>query len=176
MTQATLTTPTVPASRPIGPRFILGSIAFAALGTLTLMAAASLMSGEARLNYETPPWALFIHVGTVIPALFLGAPVLLMKKGTPLHKMLGRIWATLMIITSISSFWLHGLTGGIGPIHIFSVVTLVSIPYAIYCARKGEIAAHQRAMTGPYIGLVVAGLFSFMPGRLMGELAMALFS
>ena len=156
------------------PKFILGSIAFAVLGTLTFMAAASLMSGGARISYDDTPWALFIHVGTVIPALLLGGPVLLMKKGTTLHKMLGRIWALLMVTTAISSFWLQGLVGTIGPIHIFSVITLISIPRAILAIRRGDIVTHQRAMTGPYIGLLVAGLFAFTPGRLMGELAFSL--
>jgi uncharacterized membrane protein len=156
-------------------RFILACIAFAVLGTLTFMAAASVISGGARITYDDTPWALFIHVGTVIPALLLGGPVLIMKKGTKLHKLLGRIWAVLMVTTAISSFWLQGLVGSIGPIHIFSVVTLVSIPRAIWAIRKGDVVTHQRAMVGPYIGLLVAGLFSFMPGRMMGQLVAALF-
>jgi uncharacterized membrane protein len=170
MTSITAQTP-----RSITPRFVLGSIAFATLGTLVFMAAAALISGGAVDNESNSGWALAIHVGTVVPALFLGAPVLLMKKGTRLHKLLGRIWATLMIVTAISSFWLQGMVGSIGPIHIFSVVTLVSIPWAIYNARIGNIAAHQRAMTGPYIGLIIAGLFSFVPGRMMANLVAGLF-
>jgi uncharacterized membrane protein len=165
----------VASRRAVSPRFVLACIAFAALGTLFFMAAASLISGGARISYDDTPWALVIHVGTVIPALFLGGPVLLMKKGTKLHKLLGRIWATLMMITAVSSFWLQGLVGSIGPIHIFSVVTLVSIPRGIYYARIGNMVGHQRAMTGPYIGLLVAGLFAFTPGRLLSDLALAAF-
>lgn len=160
-----------PSSKAMSPSFVIGSIAFAALGTLVFMAAAQMISGGQARGYGDAPWALAIHVGTVIPALFLGAPILLMKKGTPLHKVLGRIWAMLMMTTAISSFWLTGLTGGIGPIHIFSIATLFSIPWAIYNVRKGNLIAHQRAMTGPYIGLFIAGLFSFLPGRMMGHLA-----
>lgn len=161
-------------SAATNPRFIIVSIAFAVLGTLTFMAAASLISGGARITYDDTPWALFIHVSTVIPALLLGGPVLLMKKGTALHKLLGRTWAVLMVTTAISSFWLQGLIGTIGPIHIFSVVTLISIPRAVWAIRKGDVVTHQRAMVGPYIGLIVAGLFSFVPGRLMGNLAYSL--
>ncbi len=157
------------------PRFVIGCVAFATLGTLMLMAIASVISGGARISYDETPWALFIHVGTVVPALLLGGPVLVMKKGTALHKMLGRIWAALMMTTALSSFWLQGLVGTISPIHIFSVITLVSIPRAIWAIRKGDVVTHQRAMVGPYIGLLVAGLFSFMPGRMMGQLVAALF-
>lgn len=156
-------------------RFVLGCAAFAVLGTLTLMAAASVMAGGARITYQDTPWALYIHLGTVVPALVLGGPVLIMKKGTALHKLLGRIWAALMMTTAISSFWLQGLVGTIGPIHVFSVITLISIPRAIWAIRKGDVVTHQRAMTGPYIGLLVAGLFSFLPGRLMGQLVAGLF-
>jgi uncharacterized membrane protein len=156
--------------KAMSPRFILGSIAFAVLGTLVFMAAAQFISNGPPRGYGDVRWALAIHVITVVMALFLGGPILIMKKGTNLHKALGRIWAMLMMTTAISSFWLKGITGGIGPIHIFSVVTLVSIPLAIYHIRNGNIIGHQRAMTGPYIGLFIAGLFSFLPGRMMGNL------
>ena len=162
-------------ARPITPIFVAACGGFAILGTLVFMSAASLISGGARISYDDTPWALIIHVGTVIPALFLGAPILIMKKGTRRHKTLGRIWASLMMITAISSFWLQGLTGGIGPIHIFSVVTILSIPRAIWAARTGRMIVHQRAMTGPYIGLFIAGLFSFLPDRMMGQIAFAIF-
>ncbi len=164
-----MTTATLPA-RSITPAFVVGTVAMVTLATLVLMAIANVISGGARITYESAPLALAIHVATVIPALFLGGIVMFGRQGTPLHKMLGRIWAALMMITAISSFWLQGLVGGIGPIHIFSVLTLVSIPRAIWAIRNGNVRAHQRAMAGPYIGLLVAGLFSFMPGRLMGML------
>jgi uncharacterized membrane protein len=160
----------------ITPRFVLSVAALAALATLVLMALSALISGKAEITYDDAPIALAIHVATVIPSLFLGGYVMLARKGTRIHKVIGRIWAMAMMVTAISSFWLQGLTGGIGPIHIFSVLTLVSIPRAIWAIRKGNVAVHQRAMTGPYIGLLVAGLFSFMPGRLLGNLVLSLFS
>jgi uncharacterized membrane protein len=138
------------------------------------MAAGSFISGEATFSFGYAPTALAIHLGTVIPALFLGGAMFMMRKGTALHKILVRVWAVLMMTTAISSFWLQGMTGGIGLIHIFSVITLVSIPRAIWAIRKGDVEAHRQAMTGPYVGLVVAGLFSFLPGRMMGDLAFAL--
>lgn len=160
--------------KAITPAFIIGSIAFAVLGTLLFMASASLIQGGARIDYDATPWALRIHVATVIPALFLGGPILWMRKGTRQPKILGRLWAALMVTTAISSFWLQGLIGSIGPIHFFSIITLISIPRAIYFARKGDFVKHQRSMTGPYIGLLIAGLFSFLPDRMMGQIAFAL--
>ena len=120
-------------------------------------------------DYQTPQWAVVIHLLTVIPALPLGAYMLYAQKGDALHKTLGRFWAMLMLITAIDSFWIRYLTGHIGPIHIFSVVTLISLPLAVYQIRKGDVAGHRRAMQGTYIGLCAAGLFAIMPGRTLGN-------
>jgi len=137
--------------------------------TAAVLALGYLMRGQG--DYRTPAWALWIHLGTVIPAVPLGAFVLWAPKGTRRHKAAGRVWALLMLVTAIDSFWIRGLTGGIGPIHIFSVITLYSIPMGIWHIRRGNVAAHQRAMRGVYIGLIVAGVFAMMPGRFLAHLA-----
>ncbi len=125
---------------------------------------------QAASGYQTPAWALWIHLGTVIPALPLGAWVLSRRKGTPAHKMAGRIWMALMFITAIDSFWVRSVTGHIGPIHILSALTIVIVPLSIAQARRGNIAAHKRMAVGLYIGLIVAGAFTLLPGRLIGNL------
>lgn len=111
--------------------------------------------------------ALIIHLGTVLPALPLGAYLLVRRKGDALHRLLGRLWAGLMVTTAISAFWLQE-SGRLSLIHIFSVITLISVPLAIFWIKRGDVARHRRAMTNTYIGLVVAGLFAFAPGRLLG--------
>lgn len=156
---------------PFTPVSLLMTFALTVLGTLLLMALSNLATGHAHIRYETPPFALALHLATVIPALPLGAWVLWSQKGDARHKMMGRVWAVLMLITAITSFWLREISGGLSPIHIFSVMTLFSIPRGIWLARQGRIAAHKRAMVSPYIGLFVAGLFAFVPGRLLGTLA-----
>ncbi len=147
---------------------LLRAVAQTAIVTAAVLAIGYLMRGQGE--YRTPAWALWIHLGTVIPAVPLGAFVLWAPKGTRGHKAAGRVWALLMLVTAIASFWLRGLTGGIGPIHIFSVITLYSIPMGIWHARRGNILAHQRAMRGVYIGLIVAGAFAMMPGRFLPDL------
>lgn len=121
-------------------------------------------------TYVTPQWAVTLHLLTVIPALPLGAYVIFSKKGDALHRLLGKIWAALMLVTAIDSFWIREVTGHIGPIHIFSVVTLVSLPMGIYAIRKGNVEGHRRAMRGTFIGLCAAGLFAMTPGRMLGNL------
>ena len=67
--------------------------------------------------------------------------------------------------------------GGLSPIHLFSVLTLILVPLIIYQARTGHVAGHQRAVLGLMIGgLVIAGLFTFLPDRILGELVSRLFS
>lgn len=127
----------------------------------------SVSAGESRLT-----WPVMLHLVTVVPALLLGPVILLRKKGNALHKLLGRIWAMLMVITAIASAFIVAPGGGIAgtgfsPIHIFTVWTLINVPLAIYLARKGEIRHHRGAMTGLYVGLCIAGAFTLMPGRLL---------
>lgn len=159
------------------------SIAVTLVGMAMLIPAFMLLSqanggfgnGQADVVARLAHLPVAIHLITVLPALPLGAYILWAGKGTPAHKALGRIWAGLMLVTSVVSFWIgqpgHGIAGtGYSFIHIFSVVTLVSIPAGIAAARRGDIRRHQRAMTGPYIGLVIAGLFAFVSGRILGTL------
>lgn len=53
-----------------------------------------------------------IHLVAAVPALALGVPILVLKKGTPRHKVLGRTWAALTLVTAVSSFWIRTLNPG----------------------------------------------------------------
>ena len=108
---------------------------------------------------------LVIHLATVIPALPLGAYVLVRRKGDALHRLLGKIWCALMLATAVSTFWFS-----LSFIHLFTLLVLVSLPLGIWRARVGDIAGHRRSMEGVYIGLVIAGAFAFIPGRFLGSL------
>jgi uncharacterized membrane protein len=114
--------------------------------------------------------ALWVHAVAATIALPLGGYVLWARKGNARHKLLGRIWAAAMLIIAISSFWLRSLSGGFSFIHLLSILTLVSIPLGIWHARQGKVQLHLRTMRGVYIGLVVAGVFAVLPGRLLGTM------
>lgn len=156
-------------SRPGGPAPLLRRALLILVGLSAMIVLGYVMRGEGN-DYQTPPWALWIHLATVVPAVPLGAWVLWGPKGTRGHKAAGRIWALMMMVTAIDSFWLRSLTGGIGPIHIFSILTLYSIPVSIWNARRGNIEAHRRAMVGVYAGLFIAGGFTMIPGRYLSTL------
>ncbi|MCC2610618.1 DUF2306 domain-containing protein [Neorhizobium petrolearium] len=116
------------------------------------------------------PLAVQIHVAAVLPAAVLGAYILVNHKGTPAHRLLGKIWMALMVITSFSSFFIHeiNLFYGFSPIHLLSIFVLVGVWRAISAARAHNIRAHKASVIGMYIGGIVgAGLFTLIPGRIM---------
>lgn len=112
-------------------------------------------------------WPLIGHLVTAVPALALGAYLFLARKGDARHKFLGKIQAVLMVATAIASL---GLGHGVSFIHFFSILTLFCIPYAIWQVRRGNVDEHRRVMSGLYIGTVIAGLLTFLPGRFMGNM------
>lgn len=117
------------------------------------------------------PFAIQFHVATVLPAAVLGAVLLARAKGTPAHRLLGKIWLVLMVATSVSTFFIHGLNtvGGFSPIHLLSVYVIIGSVMAIRAARRRDIQAHRAHVAGMYFGgIVVAGLFTLVPHRVMG--------
>ena len=121
------------------------------------------------------PLATQIHVYAALLAFMVGATVLWRRKGTSSHKRWGKIWVGLMVVTALTSFFIHEirLFGPFSPIHLVSIGTLVAIYFAVKQARAGNITDHQRSMKGTFIGAMgVAGVLAFMPGRMMFEVAL----
>lgn len=113
-----------------------------------------------------------LHTFAALLALGLGAFQLYMPKGGQRHRMVGYIWAGLMMLIALSSFFINHirLIGPFSYIHILSIVTLIGVPRAILAARRGDYAAHQRGMKIVFwTALVGAGLFTLLPSRIMGQ-------
>lgn len=114
---------------------------------------------------------MFYHLWTVVPAFFLGTLILFMKKGTPLHRSVGRVYMVLMLITAFISLLMSARVGPtlfnhFGYIHFFSFLTLYMVPGAYFDIKKGNVQGHKRKMIGLYVGgLIIAGGFTFFPGR-----------
>lgn len=140
----------------------------AAVGGLILLAFSRAVVGGHTLPTMPHDVWLRIHLITVLPSVPLGGYVLLRRKGDLLHRWLGRLWAGLMLIAALSSFGLHRLTGRLSWIHILSVVVLVTVSKGVLLALRHNIEAHRQTMTYTYLGLVLAGLFTLSPGRLLG--------
>ncbi|HEY8334870.1 MAG TPA: DUF2306 domain-containing protein [Tardiphaga sp.] len=113
-----------------------------------------------------------LHALAAMAAFVLGVVQLAAPKGRLPHRVLGWIWVALMATVAISSFWIHGhsfrLWRSWSPIHLLSILVPVMLVLAVIRARRHHVRAHAIFMTSIFTGaLVVAGLFTLVPGRIM---------
>lgn len=113
--------------------------------------------------------AIQIHMLVAIAAVALGAVLLARRKGTSSHKMMGRIFGVLMIVTATSAIFIRNLNqGSFSWIHIFVPITFIGLWQIISTVRRGDIKKHRRHVLNLYFGaLMIPGAFAFMPGRTM---------
>ena len=114
--------------------------------------------------------AIPLHAFAATAAFVLGLVQFAAPKGTLPHRTIGWIWVLLMAVVAASSFWIHQirLVGPFSPIHLLSIFTLVMLPLAVWRAHTHRVADHRRIMIMTFIGaLVIAGLFTLVPGRIM---------
>lgn len=122
----------------------------------------------APLLHASP--SIQLHAFAAMGAFALGAVQLAAPKGTLPHRVVGSIWVLLMLVVGISAFFIHELRiwDRWSPIHVLAIFTLVMLPVAVWRAHRHAVAQHRRAMLGLFFGaLVIAGLFTFLPGRIM---------
>jgi uncharacterized membrane protein len=125
------------------------------------------MSLTPLLNAALP---IPFHAFAAMAAFALGLVQLLAPKGTLPHRTLGWIWVALMAVVAGSSFWINEirLVGPWSPIHLLSILTLVMLMIGVLAARRHDVSRHRKTMIWIFSGaLVIAGLFTFLPGRIM---------
>jgi uncharacterized membrane protein len=116
------------------------------------------------------PTAIQIHAFAAMTAFVLGLVQLYRTKGTPSHRATGYVWVAMMIAVAASGFWIHEirLWGPWSPIHFLSIFTLFMLPLGVLRARAHNVTAHKWTMVSIFAGaLVIAGIFTFVPGRIM---------
>lgn len=176
----TATATFVPAPAParrggldLGP----ASRAAVSLACVTLSTAAVLAFGRAALgfapdvSYYWTKLPIMIHVAAVVPTIPLGGWLLLAKKGTPMHRQLGKVWVALMVATALSALFIKS-SGSFSWIHLFVPITLHAAWKVVQTARAGNLQAHKAHLVRTYLtALLIPGLFAFLvPGRLMNVL------
>jgi len=126
------------------------------------------METDMKLDYilNASP-AIQIHVVVAFMALFFGIFMWSQPKGTRRHKLVGRGFVGLMLVTALSAVFIREINNGsFSLIHIFVPITLFASWEAIHYVRKGNIKRHKRAVKGMFFGaLLIPGLLSFLPGR-----------
>lgn len=103
-----------------------------------------------------------------LPTIPIGGWLLLAKKGTTLHKQLGKLWLVLMLITATSAIFIQS-SGGYIWVHLFVPVTFHAAWKVVATARRGDIQAHKRHLVFTYMtALMIPRIAAFMVlGRLM---------
>lgn len=164
-------TPDTPADRRASG-IVFAACALGVIAILALTPGAFGLALPERLKFDLGPlmqqsWLVQFHVWTVALALLLGPVQFVLPKGTTAHRVFGWLWAGAMLATAIATFFIRDMRDGqFSPIHIFSVMALIGVPMALWLARH-KVMSHARAMTGLYIGLVIAGVTAIAPGRLI---------
>lgn len=113
------------------------------------------------------PWGVQVHVAAAVLGLCIGAIILLLPKGTGFHRLLGWSWvASMIVVAGTSIAMIADFRTGINGLHVFTAMTVVSLWAGLTGIRRGRVRQHAGSMVGLYVGgLVIAGLFAFIPGR-----------
>ena len=114
--------------------------------------------------------AIPVHAFAAMAAFALGIVQFAAPKGTLPHRTVGWIWVALMATVAASSFWIHEVRwlGPWSPIHLLSIFTPIMLMLGVWYARRHNVRGHRITMTSIFFGaLVIAGLFTFVPGRIM---------
>ena len=134
----------------------------------TIIALLRGLTGIAPSHSNARDLAIIIHVATVLPAIPLGGYLLLSRKGSKLHKRLGKVWVALMLTTASAAIFIQ-TSGSFSFIHIFVPMTYIASYRIIATARRGDMKGHRYEVQGLYLGaLMIPGIVSMaMPGRLL---------
>ena len=130
---------------------------------------------------STPAWQpsslyltlAYVHFATIAPCFLIGVWMLLRPKGTPVHKVLGKVYVVLISFSAVVAAAMPATLGPrlwnhVGFIHLFCVMVFVSVPLAIWGIKHGNVRLHAYTMQGLFFGgILIAGTFALMPGRLL---------
>ena len=128
------------------------------------------------------PWVIQVHAIGAIMAFFLGIVQFIAPKGTFPHKTTGVIWLLIMTAVATTSIVIRPsvlgydlpITQWFSFIHLFTILTFYGIiGGSLMLLRGGEnMKYHYKPFRGIFIsGLVIAGGFAFLPGRIMHKVA-----
>ena len=123
-----------------------------------------LLGIKAHMDIAFP---ILLHLLVVIPSIILGLMNLALKKGTSIHKLNGKLWVVLMLIASLSSFFIMP-TGSLTWLHLFAVLVIFTVLIGMFAIHKNNKKLHVGCMLGAYIGTVISAyIAASVPGRLL---------
>ena len=148
-----------------------------AAAAMALIVAVAVARGHA--DWGALPPSVWLHLALIGVALVLTPAMMLRGKGDRPHRVVGWVWVVAMMATALTSLAFNAQKGGhnwgvfsgdVSPIHLISLFVLVMVPRLVLNARAHRVAKHRRSARGLVIGaILVAGLFTFPFGRLLGQ-------
>jgi uncharacterized membrane protein len=131
------------------------------------------MDSITRLVAQQPIVAL--HMFSALASIVVGSVLMAGVKGTHIHRVLGWTWVSMMAVVAASSFFIRSADGpnigGFGPIHALTVLVTILLPLGIGFIRRGRVNGHRLTMSNLFYGAcIVAGVFTLLPGRFLGDL------
>ena len=121
-----------------------------------------------------------IHAFCAIAAAVVGPVALWARRSDAshrprLHRAAGYAFVTLMLGAALSALFIRDFKlpnlWGYTPIHLLIPLTLGGLVLSFKYLRQGRVDQHRRIMRRLYFGAcLTAGLFTLLPGRLLGDL------
>ncbi|TFZ58468.1 hypothetical protein E4V01_11565 [Methylorubrum sp. Q1] len=154
--------------RSLSPTVIERALAYASIALLVAVAGA-LVRGHA--DWLKVPALIQLHIATISLCLVLTPVLLLGRRGVRWHRVLGYGWVASMSATALLTFGIRDSNhGGLSAIHVLSAITLTQAPMLAWHARKHRVDAHRYTVLSLVSGaLLIAGLFTLLPGRMLGR-------
>lgn len=156
-------------ARRIRRRGVAGVLAATALAAAPMLLMRNGIHAPDLSPVLAAPARIQIHMTAALAALAIGSVLMMGVKGGRAHRVLGWSWVIAMAVTAVSSLFIRGMNhGAMSWIHLLSGWTIIALPMGVYAARRHKVRLHGRFMTGLFVGgLLIAGAFTFLPGRLM---------
>lgn len=119
-----------------------------------------------------------IHTAAALSAVAIGPLALWSRRSgkeqARLHRAAGYAWVMLMVMTAVSALFIPAAQlpniAGFGPIHLLIPLVLGMLVLALRYMVQGRVQAHRATMLRTYVGAcLIAGAFTLMPGRLLGD-------
>jgi uncharacterized membrane protein len=99
------------------------------------------------------------HFAAALAALALGLVVLIERKGTLTHRLIGCGYVTAMILLNVTALGVYRLTGHFGPFHALALVSLATViagVAVVWRRRPNWLRRHYDFMAWSYVGLLAA--------------------
>ena len=100
------------------------------------------------------------HIFLGFSSLVFGLVVSLRPKGTPIYRVMGLLYVTLMVGLNIMVFGIYRLFDGFGVFHVFAIVSLATIIVGLVKVKRRKssnwLVEHFENRSWSYVGLLAA--------------------